>query len=159
MYNVFSEIERSSRVIKETPKRFNISELEAMKEEIDNAKEAQEQLNNFFNDHSEEDNNKIEKKKGEKKEGIKEDKNEDQKEEKKEKQSIEDNEEKKFEQYQKEGNNALKVGILSIIFANEGISLEGLKKMQEQLDNIKKNHEEYNNFFKNYADEFEEKED
>jgi len=138
MYNVFSEIERSSRVIKETPKRFSISELEAMKEEIDNAKEAKEELNNFFNEHSEEEDNKIEKKKEEKREGIKEDKNEDQKEEKIEKQNIEDNEEKKFEKYQEEGNNALKVGVLSIIFSNEGISLEGLKKMQEQLDNIKK---------------------
>jgi len=36
--------------------------------------------------------------------------------------------------------------------------LEGLKRIQEQLDNIKKIIE-YFNFFKNYADEFEEKED
>jgi len=36
--------------------------------------------------------------------------------------------------------------------------LEGLKRIQEQLDNIK-NHGEYFNFFKNYTDEFEEKED
>jgi len=36
MYNVINEVERGSLIIKETSKRFNISELEEMKEEIDN---------------------------------------------------------------------------------------------------------------------------
>jgi len=155
MHEVFNEIKKGIKAIQEASKGYSISELEAMKEEIDNVKEEQEELKNFFNEHLEEEDNK---KNEEKKEDIKEDKNEDQKEEKKEKQSLEDNEENQFEQYKEEGNNALKVGVLSIIFANEGISSEGLKRIQEQLDNIKKIHEEYNNFFKNYIDESEEKE-
>ena len=47
----------------------------------------------------------------------------------------------------------MKDSILAIIFANEGISLEGLKRIQDQLDNIKKNQDKFEEFFKQYCDE------
>ena len=81
--------------------------------------------------------------KGEKK-FVKEDKKE-------QKQSIEDNE-IKFEQSKEEGYKALKEGILAIIFSNEGVSLEGLKKIQLHFDKIRYDQEELNQFFKDYAD-------
>ena len=147
MHIIIKIIKESNRVMKEASKGLSVSDLEALKEEMENSKSGQHELNDFFNENSEEKGNKIEKKEEEKKEEKKE-----------EKQNIEDNE-KIFKQYKEEGIGALKKDILSIIFANEGISLEGLKRMQDQLDYIKKTQKEFNNFFKNYTEDYEEKED
>ena len=92
-------------------------------------------------------------KKGEEK--IKE--NEIKKEEKKElkdKKNLESNENaKKFEQTIEEGYDAIKMGILANIFANEGnISVE-LKELTKHMENMRKYQEEMNDYFKNYADD------
>ena len=158
MHDILNEIKKGNRAIQEASKGLNVSDLEALKEEIMSLKTDEKEINDFFTENSEEEDNKIKKKEEEKKDEKKEEKKEVKKEEKKEeekkeekkeeKQSIEDNE-KTFEQYKEEGNNALKEGILSIIFANEGISLEGLKRMQDQLDYIKKHKKNSINFLKN----------
>ena len=163
---VLKEIKTANKAILEANKGLTIEELEEMQKAMEEIKKDQVELNEFFNeykdDENENGNNEEEKKeeiKEEKKEEKKEDKKEQKKEDKKEqKQNIEDNE-IKFEQCKDEGYKAVKDGILSIIFANDGISLEGLKRIQDHLDEIKAKQEEFNDFFKQYVDETEEKEE
>ena len=112
-------------------------------------KKAELKQDDIFKDNEVENNNDIK--------GIPEAQNKDKKEEKKiEKENIEDKD-IKFVQFKKEGYKTLKEGIFAIIFSNEGINLEGLKKIQLQFDNIKKTHEEINDFFKvNFEEDQEE---
>ena len=81
MHIIIKIIKESNRVMKEASKGLSVSDLEALKEEMENSKSGQHELNDFFNENSEEKGNKIEKKEEEKKEEKKE-----------EKQNIEDNE-------------------------------------------------------------------
>ena len=104
---------------------------------------------------------KDEDKKEDQNEGKKEDKNEKKDEDKKEDknevkkeeiQIIEDNE-NNFEKYKEEGYSSLKESVLAIIFAKEGISFEGLKRIKDNLDDAKKKYEKITEFFKKYGEE------
>ena len=74
------------------------------------------------------------------------------------KQNLDDNE-KKFIEHKQEGLKILQDGILSMIFANEGINSEGFKRLKDKLNDIKKNHSDINNLFKQYAQEDQEEVD
>ena len=154
MKDVLKAIESGNKAIQEAAKNMTVEEIKEKQGEIDDLKTDQEDLNDYLKIYSVEEDNKMEKKDEEKKEKKKEDNKEGKKEEI---QSIEKNE-KKFEQYKKEGYNSLKEGVLAIIFANQGINFEGLKRIEENLENIRINQNELNEFFKKYAEQEEENE-
>ena len=148
MQDFTKEIQCSQKAIIEATRGLTPEELKAIQDEIEELKKGQEDLNQFFDEYGEKEDDEIENNE-EKKEVKKEEKKEEKKDEKKEekeKKEVEDD--KKFEKFKEEGINAMKDSILAIIFANEGISLEGLKRIQDQLDNIKKKQEEFDEFFK-----------
>ena len=167
---IATTIKNGIKIVQEANK--NLSNNEAFKllqEDMTNAKDA-EMLGNFFKeDKSEEDDNlqkseegKIEEKK-EDKNVKKEQENKNEEEKKKEdnkegKQNLDDNE-KKFIEHKQEGLKILQDGILSMIFANEGINSEGFKRLKDKLNDIKKNHSDINNLFKQYAQEDQEEVD
>ena len=165
---VVKTIKNGLKLIQEANKGLNNDE--AFKKLMQDEKNTNKELDDFFNDNlqnSEEEKKEEGVKEKGKKEEEKEDKNvkkeqENKKEEgkkeedkKKEKQNLDDNEQK-FNEYKQEGLKILKDGILSIIFANEGINLEGLKRIKDNLNDIRKNHDKINEFFKLYAKEDEE---
>ena len=148
---IFQDAEKA---IKEAQKNLSLEELKATQDDM---KKDQDELDQFFKEYEEGeiDNDKIEKKEEEKKEEKKEEKNEEKKEEKKEEDDEDKKEkenDKRFDKFKEEGINSMKDSILAIIFANDGINLEGLKRIQDQLDNIKIKQEEFNEFCKNYSD-------
>ena len=173
MQEIVKTIKNSLKLIQEANKGLNNDEaFKLIQDEMKDEKNLNEELGDFFNDNlqnSEEEKKEEVKEKG-KKEEEKEDKkvkkeqennNEEGKKEedkKKEKQNLDENDQK-FNEYKQEGLKILKDGILSIIFANEGINLEGLKRIKDNLNDIKKNHDKINEFFKLYAKEDEEDEE
>ena len=173
MQEIVKTIKNSLKLIQEANKGLNNDEaFKLIQDEMKDEKNLNEEPGDFFNDNlqnSEEEKKEEVKEKG-KKEEEKEDKkvkkeqennNEEGKKEedkKKEKQNLDENDQK-FNEYKQEGLKILKDGILSIIFANEGINLEGLKRIKDNLNDIKKNHDKINEFFKLYAKEDEEEDE
>ena len=148
MEDVLKAIDYGNKALQKASKKIDIEVeyIKQMKEGDDNLIKNQEDLNDFLKSFSEkEEDGNMEK--------IEEEKKEDKKEGKKEEiQGIEDNE-KQFEKWKEEGFTSLQQGVLAIIFANQGINYEGIKRISGQLDNIKEKQEKINNFFKDYVSE------
>ena len=54
MKDIIGTLKQTSQVVKEANKEINIEDLEDMKEQMDEVKADQEELNNFFKDYAEE---------------------------------------------------------------------------------------------------------
>ena len=138
--DLLKSIKNTQRAVKEVNKNLNLEDLKKMQAKFEEIKKGQEELIDSFKEYEEEEDNKIEKKEGQKKKEKKEE-------------EIKDENDIRFEKVKEEGINVMKDSILAIIFANEGINLEGLKRIQDQLDNIVKKQEEFEEFFKQYSEE------
>ena len=138
--DLLKSIKNTQRAVKEVNKNLNLEDLKKMQAKFEEIKKGQEELIDSFKEYEEEEDNKIEKKEVQKKQEKKEE-------------EIKDENDIRFEKVKEEGINVMKDSILAIIFANEGINLEGLKRIQDQLDNIVKKQEEFEEFFKKYSEE------